>query len=140
MESIEKPAITSNAKQAEKNHLVVKIGIKRLLGAVAAIREVAPEIGIQAVHLLLEVARKPGITVSELISKTGLSQSSCSRNLALLSAQHRLGKPGLNLVYTQDDPKERRRKLAYLTEKVSMAIYFDPPLANKIDPPDALIG
>ncbi len=23
---------------------------------------------------------------------------------------------------------------------VSMAIYFDPPLANKIDPPDALIG
>ncbi len=23
---------------------------------------------------------------------------------------------------------------------LSMAIYFDPPLANKIDPPDALIG
>lgn len=24
--------------------------------------------------------------------------------------------------------------------QLSMAIYFDPPLANKIDPPDALVG
>jgi|25_taG_2_1085351.scaffolds.fasta_scaffold07634_4 DNA-binding MarR family transcriptional regulator len=94
-----------------------RIGITRLIGAVTVIREVAPDIGIQAIHMLLEVARKPGITVSELIRKTGLSQSSCSRNLALLSAQHRLGKPGLDLVYTQEDPSERRRKLARLTPK-----------------------
>lgn len=28
-----------------------------------------------------------------------------------------MGKPGLDLVYTQEDPSERRRKLARLTAK-----------------------
>lgn len=117
MDSIGTPCYVSDSETEAAERVTARIGIIRLIGAVTVIREVAPEIGIQAVHLLLEVARKPGITVGELMRKTGLSQSSCSRNLALLSAQHRLGKPGLDLVYTQEDPSERRRKLARLTPK-----------------------
>lgn len=117
MEGLGAPRHIPDIEGEATERVAARIGITRLIGAVVVIREVAPDIGIQAVHMLLEVARKPGITVSELIRKTGLSQSSCSRNLALLSAQHRLGKPGLDLVYTQEDPSERRRKLARLTPK-----------------------
>lgn len=117
MEGVGAPRHNPDIEGEATERVAARIGITRLIGAVVVIREVAPDIGIQAVHMLLEVARKPGITVSELIRKTGLSQSSCSRNLALLSAQHRLGKPGLDLVYTQEDPSERRRKLARLTPK-----------------------
>lgn len=117
MEGVGVPRYIPDIEGEGTERVAARIGITRLIGAVVVIREVAPDIGIQAVHMLLEVARKPGITVSELIRKTGLSQSSCSRNLALLSAQHRLGKPGLDLVYTQEDPSERRRKLARLTPK-----------------------
>jgi DNA-binding MarR family transcriptional regulator len=35
----------------------------------------------------------------------------------MLSKWHRLGKPGFDLVETVDDPRERRRKLVYLTSK-----------------------
>ena len=117
MEGVGAPRHIPDNEGEATERVAARICITRLIGAVTVIREVAPDIGIQAVHMLLEVARKPGITVSELIRKTGLSQSSCSRNLALLSAQHRLGKPGLDLVYTQEDPSERRRKLARLTPK-----------------------
>ena len=94
-----------------------RIAIHRLLSAVEEIRNISTDMPMQTLHILLLVAANPGITIAELIKKTGLSQSSCSRNLALLSKTHRLGKPGLDLAEAREDPRERRRKVVRLTPK-----------------------
>jgi DNA-binding MarR family transcriptional regulator len=53
--------------------------------------------------------------MQELAEESGLTQSSCSRNVAVLSRWEEFGKPGLDLVESFDDPRERRRKIVYLT-------------------------
>jgi DNA-binding MarR family transcriptional regulator len=83
----------------------------------AAIREVDPYIPTQTAECLLVVAAQPGITMQKLSESTGLAQSSCSRNVAMLSKYHRLGKEGYDLVEAVDDPRERRRKIVFLTTK-----------------------
>lgn len=99
-----------------------RIAIHRLLSAVEQIRNIASDMPMQTLHILLLVAANPGITIAELIKKTGLSQSSCSRNVALLSKVHRLGKPGLGLAEAKEDPRERRRKVVRLTSKGTEAV------------------
>jgi len=80
-------------------------------------REIDPYMGIQLVEALLVIAKRPGLTMQELSDETGLAQSSCSRNVAMLSKWHRLGKPGHNMVEAIEDPAERRRKIVFLTPK-----------------------
>lgn len=81
------------------------------------LRSIDPFIPSQTVECLLVVAARPGITMGDLSEATGLAQSSCSRNIAALSKWHRLGKEGYDLVEAVDDPRERRRKIIYLTQK-----------------------
>lgn len=93
---------------------------KSVYGAIrflAALREVDPFIPTQMAECLLTVALQPGLTMSELSDRTGLAQSSCSRNIAALSKWHRLGKEGHDLVEAMEDPHERRRKIIFLTPK-----------------------
>lgn len=71
----------------------------------------------QAYEVVMQVAIHPGITMQELEKATDLSLASVSRNLMALGKYHRLGKPGLYLIETADDPTERRRKIAFLTPK-----------------------
>ncbi len=94
-----------------------KRALKRLTDAIRELRNFSAVLNLQAAHILLLVAEDPGITSKEIAKKTGLSQSSCSRNISLLSEINRLGKPGLNLVKSMEDPEERRRKIVHLTEK-----------------------
>lgn len=89
-----------------------------LVGAIKIIRGLErpnEQVTAQMVHVLLAVARQPGITAQELVTETGLSLSSVSRNLLSLGEWHRFGKPGLNLVESVEDPYERRRKISFLT-------------------------
>ena len=72
---------------------------------------------IQQALTLLHVGLQPGITHAELVKAIGMEQSSVSRNTAALSKWHRLGKPGLDLIEQFEDPRERRRKIVYLTPK-----------------------
>ena len=102
-----------------------------VIRVLAEIRKIYPHIPSQTVECLLNVAREPGLTMQTLGKMTGLAQSSCSRNVAMLSKWHRLGKPGFDLVETIDDPHERRRKIIFLTSKgqqvVSKALrHLDP--------------
>lgn len=94
-----------------------RIELRRLAQSIGDMRKTYSDLTLQAVHMFLLVALQPGITSKEISRKTGLSQSSCSRNMALLSATHRLGKPGLDLVTAEEDIRERRRKKLYLTPK-----------------------
>lgn len=58
-----------------------------------------------------------GITQGELGRMTGLSSSSVSRNIASLGEWHRLQRPGLQLIETREDLRDRRRKPIYPTAK-----------------------
>lgn len=71
----------------------------------------------QTAEVLLQVALKPGVSMVELQSLTGLASSSISRNVMMLSKWHRLHKPGYDLLEAIDDPRERRRKIIFLNAK-----------------------
>ncbi|CAB4139643.1 MarR Transcriptional regulators [uncultured Caudovirales phage] len=88
-----------------------------LIAALEELRALDEVMPIQQAHALLVIAKRPGLTMQELSDETGLAQSSCSRNVAALSEWHRYGKPGLDLVASEDDPRERRRKVMWLTPK-----------------------
>lgn len=91
--------------------------LKGLQAALNELRELDPWMGLQTMETFLVIAMRPGLTMQEIADATGLAQSSCSRNVALLSKWHRLGKPGADLVVTYEDPVERRRKIVFLNEK-----------------------
>ena len=55
--------------------------------------------------------------MDELGRDVVIGQSSCSRNILALGKWHRLGRPGADYVEAVEDPKERRRKIVYLTPK-----------------------
>ena len=71
----------------------------------------------QTLQILLEVSMHPGITMKQLVTASGVAQSSVSRNLMVLGKWHRSHEAGLDLVETIDDPREWRRKAAFLTVK-----------------------
>lgn len=91
--------------------------ISGLLRAIDAIRTDSNDMPAQQVMCLLTIALRPGITMEDLGQEVGITQSSCSRNVAALSKWHRLGKPGADYVEAIEDPRERRRKIMYLTPK-----------------------
>jgi len=80
-------------------------------------RKFDPEMQMQTAATLLLVAMRPGITTKELTGKLGISQASCSRNVAALSKMTRHGEPGPDLIVAEEDPRERRRKVMRLTPK-----------------------
>jgi DNA-binding MarR family transcriptional regulator len=91
--------------------------INSLIKAVDAIRTQSIDMPAQQILTFLTVAMRPGITMEDLGRDVGISQSSVSRNVAALSKQHRLGKPGADYLEAIEDPRERRRKVMYLTPK-----------------------
>lgn len=80
-------------------------------------RKIDPEMQLQTVATFMSVAVQPGITMKELADRLGISQASCSRNVAALSKWHRMSRPGHDLVEAVEDPAERRRKIVHLTPK-----------------------
>ncbi|ATJ82028.1 MarR family winged helix-turn-helix transcriptional regulator [Halomonas beimenensis] len=94
-----------------------RIAIKRLFRALEELREVYSDMQLQTAQVFLIIAMNQGITIKELMRRTGLAQSSCSRNVNLLSDWVKPEVPGHGLVVTSEDPKERRRKVVHLTSK-----------------------
>lgn len=81
------------------------------------IRQLDPDVGIQAVETFFTVAGEPGIHMADLQESLQLASSSVSRNVALLGAIHRAGKPGLGLLDAYEDPLNRRMKRVKLTKR-----------------------
>jgi len=70
--------------------------------------------------LFLYVARFGGrCTYRQLEDGLALDNSSVSRTVNAMGAEHRNGKPGLGLLTTYNDPDEGRRFIATLTPKGS---------------------
>jgi DNA-binding MarR family transcriptional regulator len=75
-------------------------------------REVDKDMPITTVMVFAAVAAYPDKSAAFYADITGLGQSSISRNLQALGAQHRTGKPGYKLIEVYPDPEETRRYLA----------------------------
>ena len=93
----------------------------RALGRVYRIieefRKLDPEIPSQAINAFLYIVLHEGCSVKDIGEALNLRQSSASRNVALLSKMHRLGKPGLGLIEAKEDPRDRRWKTVNLTAR-----------------------
>tara|TARA_B100001939_G_scaffold342295_1_gene353222 strand:- start:853 stop:1254 length:402 start_codon:yes stop_codon:yes gene_type:complete len=63
------------------------------------------------------VNQDEGIDMKEMARVTGLSTSSVSRNIQALGEWHRLQRPGLGVVETITDWKDRRRRPVRLSHK-----------------------
>ena len=79
---------------------------------------IAPDITVQRVLVLLSIARHPGLSQSELSATLpGISTTAMSRNIADLSDRTSQKRGGPGLVRLQQDPGNLRRKRVYLTAK-----------------------
>lgn len=76
-----------------------------------------PEMPLQQMITLLQVAAYEGISLSELSEKVGNATSSTSRNVGILGEYGRGKSSGLNVVKAVTDPTDRRKQLVYLTAK-----------------------
>lgn len=80
--------------------------------------EIAPDVTIQRVLVLLTVAAEPGRSQTELArALPGISTAALSRNLADLSRTTSQKRPGPDLVTLAPDPGSLRRKLVRLTPR-----------------------
>ncbi|MGQ9364879.1 MarR family transcriptional regulator [Azospirillum sp. ST 5-10] len=91
--------------------------VTTIVRVLEAFRTLDPDLPIQYALSFLTIAQNEGISVGELAERLGIAQSSASRNVAALSRWHSFGKAGLDLVQSQEDPRERRRKIVSLTDK-----------------------
>lgn len=92
-----------------------KKSLMRIFQILEEFRKIYPDMQMQTASIFVTIALNPGITMKELGERAGLAQSSCSRNVALLSEWLRHNKPGYGLVVATEDPVERRRKIIRLT-------------------------
>ena len=91
--------------------------IYTLMHVLEEFRKLDPDLPIQYALSFLTLAQNEGMSMRELAERLGIAQSSASRNVAALSKWHSFGKPGLDLVQAEEDPRERRRKIISLTPK-----------------------
>ena len=89
--------------------------LDRMLQAVEAFRQFDPEMPAQTISVFLAIAYHGEISMARLKTLLGIAQSSVSRNVSMLSATTRHGKPGPNLLRSWENPDNRREKLVTLT-------------------------
>jgi DNA-binding MarR family transcriptional regulator len=107
-----------------------RVSLSKVAAALEEFRKLDAQMPPQMMQTFLWVCVHDGITMKDLADRVGISQSSMSRNVAALSKQHRLGKPGYDLIAATEDPAERRRKIVTLTPKgkrvaASLSAIFD---------------
>lgn len=94
-----------------------KVRAKGIFRALERLRELDPEMQLQAVQTFILVAGNPGISMQELQARLKLASSSVSRNVASLGRYGRSKYSGHELVDAQEDPADRRSKLVFLTAR-----------------------
>lgn len=93
--------------------------LQKLLLVTDQIRDIDPEMPLQQVRTLLEVAlrHEAGINVSELTARVGNSVSATSRNVSILGEHGRGNTPARLLLKTDVNPKDRRSLCVHLSPK-----------------------
>ncbi|KRE04665.1 hypothetical protein ASE61_06990 [Bosea sp. Root670] len=87
------------------------IPLTKAIGLVEELRKIDPELPMQVAHVLLVIARYPGLCQREVAARTKIGKSSASRIIEGLSAS------GRGLVSATEDTVDRRVKLLMLTDQ-----------------------
>jgi len=94
-----------------------KRDLMRVFKIIEEFRKIYPDMQMQTAGVFVTIAMNEGITIKDLGSRCDLAQSTCSRNVSLVSDKLRFDKQGYGLVEAMEDPMERRRKIITLTPK-----------------------
>jgi DNA-binding MarR family transcriptional regulator len=93
------------------------IQLKGLQKALRLIREEAPELPTQQLQVLVEIAMDEGLTSKDVEHRTGMTNSSGSRNVRALMTHAGEGREGYCWVESRVNPQDLRIKQLYLTPK-----------------------
>lgn len=86
-------------------------------GVITALRDVYEDMPVTMMLVFMEVARDEGVTVSQVMQRTGLSQASASRNCRALTDRATPTRDGFDLCEFRPCPDDFRSKLLYLNDK-----------------------
>ena len=75
------------------------------------------EVPGQLVSVFCFIASHDPCHLQTIEKALGMTPNSTSRNTDWLSSYHRLGKPGMGLIFKRKDPHNHRRRLVSLTPK-----------------------
>lgn len=92
--------------------------LQECLRVVAEIRKVDPEMSLPELHVFLLIANEEeGMSLTDVSGKAGVALATASRYIGHLGQIDRNYKPGLGLLDSREDPRERRKKIISLTDK-----------------------
>lgn len=94
-------------------------------------RKVYPGMPVQMAVTLLTVAANPGLTVTEVSKKAGLSMSATSRHMEVLGPWNEIKKTGFGIIDYGYDAEDRRRKVVVLTQAGARAVNSLVDLINR---------
>lgn len=96
-------------------------GLRGLYQALDKFRTLDDAVPARVIHTYLCIAgwdgNPEGPSMIELAHQLGLNASVVTRHVAALSATHRLGKPGLDVIEVHNDTADPRIKRVRLTQK-----------------------
>ncbi|WP_421276170.1 MarR family winged helix-turn-helix transcriptional regulator [Aeromonas veronii] len=91
--------------------------LQKLFNVLAVIREIQTDFPASALQCLTVVMQNEGITQVEVAARTNMPNSTCSRNMRVLSSRIGPNKTGMGLIEFLPDPNDYRFKTAWLTPK-----------------------
>jgi len=90
---------------------------QQLLKVVTQVRALDKTMPIQLFHVYLDIVANPGTSIVDIAERLDMTVAATARNVSALCKENWLRRPGLDLIYKQDDPVEHRRKTLHLTER-----------------------
>lgn len=90
--------------------------INKLMDLLKELRAISPEMNVNMMLTLLEVAKGHGVTGRDLEDALDLKHATAARMLRYFDRLQSAGKPGLDLFKVELDPLDYKAKLRYLND------------------------
>jgi DNA-binding MarR family transcriptional regulator len=100
----------------EKSKISTK-EIFKYLKIVEAFRAIDQDMPIGQVVFFLHASREEGSSLRDVAQMANCKMATASRYLSTLSVRSRKADDGLDLLYYEENPMDRRQRLIYLTDK-----------------------
>lgn len=91
--------------------------VDQLLDVLERARKEAPDLPLQQLQVLLVVASAEGATMIQVQERCSLTDGAGYRNIHALENNYRPDKEGRGWICFQTNPKDKRERLVYLTDK-----------------------
>jgi DNA-binding MarR family transcriptional regulator len=91
--------------------------ITKLLDVIERVRNEAPALPTQQLHVFLAVALNEGNSQVSIQQHCKMTNAAGSRNIRALKEFADEDRPGLNWIYSEQNPEHHREQLLYLTRE-----------------------